>query len=281
MIQLFNTFLVNPIINLIVVIYQLLNGLHIPYALGFSIIILTILIRFLLYPLTATQLRASKKMQEITPHLSKLKEKHKRDAKRLQEETMLLYRQHGVNPVAGCLPVLIQLPVIWALYSVLQTIVKLDSQHAISEINKQIYPFLHGMQLSKHIDLTFFAIPLGQSPSHLLAKVGILIFFIPALTGIFQYIQSKMMFSQTPKQPSQSNQKKNEKKKDEPDFATAFQTQSLYLFPIMIGYFSFSFPVGLSLYWNTFTIFGIIQQYKIQQQKKATNATFIEKKKQQ
>src|SRR3972149_5813901 len=99
-ISIFHSFIVNPIINVLVAIYQVLFALHVPYALGFSIIILTIIIRLILYPLISTQLRASKKMQSISPHLSNLKEKHKGDKKRLQEETMKLYKEHGVNPVA-------------------------------------------------------------------------------------------------------------------------------------------------------------------------------------
>src|SRR3990167_5216485 len=131
----FDQVLVFPFINVLVVIYQVLFALHIPYALGFSIIILTIIIRLILYPLISTQLRASKKMQSISPHLSNLKEKHKGDKKRLQEETMKLYKEHGVNPVAGCLPTLLQLPVIWGLYTVLNDLVKLEPAKLVNFIN--------------------------------------------------------------------------------------------------------------------------------------------------
>src|SRR3989344_5710097 len=183
--SLFNTVLVWPILNALVGIYKILFLLNTPYALGFSIIGLTVVIRFILYPLTASQLRASRKMQEVSPHLSKLKEKHKNDAKMLQQETMKLYKEHGVNPAAGCLPVLVQIPIIWGLYSVLSQIVALGPQSVVSSIHKVV------------------------------------------------------------------------------DFASAFQSQSLYIFPLMIGFFSYQFPIGLSLYWNTFTVFGIIQQYQI------------------
>ena len=242
----------HPLINVIVVIYQALSFLHIPYALGFSIIGLTILIRLILYPLTTAQLKASRKMQEINPHLSRLKEKHKNDAKTLQAETMKLYKEFGVNPLAGCLPVLVQLPVIWALYSVLQDVVKYNT----AAINKVLYS--DSLRLTKPWDTTFFGIPLAQNPSHLLSTIGPAIFLIPVVTGILQLIQSKMIM---PSAPPASDKKLAVKKSD--DFATAFQTQSLYIFPVMIGFFSYNFPIGLSLYWNTFTIFGIIQQYKV------------------
>lgn len=238
-------------INVIVIIYQTLYFLHIPFALGFSIIILTVIIRLILYPLTASQLKASKKMQEIAPHLNRLKEKHKNDAKTLQAETMKLYKEFGVNPLSGCLPVLIQLPIIWVLYQVLRDVVNYN----IVQVNKVLYSDL--FKLTKTWDLTFFGLPLAQNPSHLfnLSLINTWpVLIVPVLTGLFQFIQSKMMFTTQPK-------KDGEKKQE--DFASAFQSQSLFIFPIMIGFFSYTFPIGLSLYWNTFTIFGIIQQYKI------------------
>ncbi|MEK7186304.1 MAG: YidC/Oxa1 family membrane protein insertase [Patescibacteria group bacterium] len=262
MIELFNTILVFPLVNVLIAIYKLLLILHIPFPLGFSIIGLTILIRFVLYPLTASQLKASKKMQEIAPHVSRLKDKHKNDAKTLQQETMKLYKEFGVNPAAGCLPVLVQIPVIWGLYSVLDRVVKLGSGNAIGEINKMIY--FDFLKISGSWSTDFFGISLGAKPSDLI-KVMPLIILVPVLTGVFQFIQSKMMVPQK-KQEAKKDKKnlpavKEEKKKD--DFATVFQSQSLFIFPIMIGFFSYGFPIGLSLYWNTFSIFGIIQQHRV------------------
>jgi len=252
----FNIILVWPIINILVVIYQGLVALHVPSPLGFAIVLLTVVIRFLLYPLTASQLRASKKMQTISPHLSRLKEKHKNDAKTLQQETMKLYKEHGINPAAGCLPVLIQLPVIWALYSVLQQVVGKGSSTIVGAINKILY--IKSMSLHGLWDQHFFGLPLGATPAHIFPTMPFIILF-PVATALFQFIQSKMMFA---KSSVQKEDEKKQEKKD--DFSSALQTQSLYVFPLMIGFFSYTFPLGLSLYWNTFTIFGIIQQYRIQ-----------------
>jgi len=265
----FNLILVPPIINILVAIYSMLSFAHIPYALGFAIIGLTIIIRFVMYPLTTSQLKASAKMQKVTPHLSKIKEKYKGDAKKIQEETMRLYKEHGINPAAGCLPVLIQLPIIWALYSVLQRMVTLKPEAAIAEVNKIVY--FDFLKLKNAWDISFFGLPLGEMPSKIMSfnnlfAVSSLILLVPILTGVFQFILSKMMI------PAKTGvailEKDIEKKtqidkKDASDFASAFQTQSMFIFPIMIGFFSFGFPIGLSLYWNTFTVFGIIQQYKI------------------
>lgn len=256
--SLFNLFLVHPIVNILLLIYRVLLFLHVPYPLGFSIILLTIVIRLLLYPFTASQLKTSKKMQELNPHLSRLKEKHKSDAKMLQSETMRLYKEHGVNPAAGCLPMLIQLPLIWALYSVLQSIVGVGAKDVVKHVNNMAY--VSALQLTRPWEQTFFAIPLAQTPSHLFASMPLIV-LIPILTGVLQFVQSQMMFA--PQAPIEKPKKKDSTSTEE-SFASAFQTQSMYIFPVMIGFLSFTFPIGLSLYWNTFTIFGILQQYKLQ-----------------
>ena len=107
----------------------------------------------------------------------------------------------------------------------------------------------------------------SESPSQLLKSYGVLIFLFPILTAAFQFVQSKMMVPPATKdtkiEKKTSDKKTKDKEKPADDFATAFQSQSLYLLPLIIGFTSYNFPIGLSLYWNTFTIFGIIQQYRI------------------
>mgnify|MGYP001161973642 CR=1 FL=1 len=241
------TILINqPITNLLVACYQLFNFIHIPFALGFAIIALTFLIRLVLYPFTAAQIKTSKKMQDMAPHISKLKEKHKSDKKKQQEEMMKLYAEFGVNPAAGCLPIIIQLPVIWGLYHVLSTAVAVNSLDKLKEINNLMY--FEGLRLTRLWEATFFGIPLAQSPASLM-KESPLILLVPVLTGVLQLIFSKMMAPEKP----------YEAKAD--DFQATFAKQSLFIFPIMIAVFSFQLPFGLSLYWNAFTLFGILQQY--------------------
>ncbi|MEX2012879.1 MAG: YidC/Oxa1 family membrane protein insertase, partial [Candidatus Levyibacteriota bacterium] len=149
--------------------------------------------------------------------------------------------------------IIVQIPIIWGLYSVLSRVVNIDQSSVIDQINKIVYfPALH---LDKPWDTTFFGISLAQGPSSLISSLGPVVLLVPIITGLLQFIQSKMMM------PVAEVGDKNIKKKD--DFATTFQKQSTYIFPVMIGFFSYTFPLGLSLYWNTFTIFGIIQQYQI------------------
>ncbi len=259
----FNIILIWPLTNILIAIYQGLSFLHIPFGLGFAIIGLTVLIRLALYPLFASQLKHQKKMQALTPHLNHVKQKHKGDAKKIQEESMRVYKEHGVNPAAGCLPSLLQLPVVYCLYIVFQQVIRGNN---ISAINKVLY--FKSLHLTSSLDLNFFGLMLGKSPSSLFSHGMPLILLVPILTAAFQLIQSKMMFS-TPaalpvivdKKKNNKDEKKEEKKDD--DFAAAMQTQTTYIFPLVIGWLTFNFPLGLSLYWNTTTIFGIIQQYQI------------------
>ena len=252
-----NLLLIQPIINVLVVFYHALTFIHVPYALGFAIILLTVTVRLILYPLTSKQLQVSKKMQDLAPHLSNIKDKHKGDAKKQQEATMALYKEHGVNPAAGCLPGIVQIVVLlFGLYPTLTKIVTLNAKQTIDYVNHLVYvPQLHMTQMW---DTHFLGLALGKTPGQLFATVGPIILLIPLLTAAFQFIQSKMMAPATPKGAIALKQIN---KPD--DFATTFQKQSMYLLPVMIGFFSWNFSVGLSLYWNTFTVFGIIQQYLV------------------
>ena len=252
--EIFNTFIVVPLINMLFLVYTPLEALGVPYALGFSIIGLTILIRIIFYPLTNKQLKASKKMQDIAPLVSDIKDKYKGDTKRIQEETMKIYKEKGVNPAAGCLPTLVQLPLLFGLYSVMNKLLHLDEAEIVEYVNSVVItPF----QISGVWDPTFFGIPLALSPQQMLSEgLVVIAIAIPVVTGFFQFILSKMMFAPPP-------EKKGKDKKKNDDFASTFQRQAAYIFPIMIGFFAFNFPFGLSLYWNTFSIFGIIQQYKV------------------
>lgn len=242
---------IDPFINLLVLIYHGLIAIHIPYAFGFSIIVMTALVKITLYPLVTAQLKASKKMQDIQPEMNKLREKYKGDAKRQQLEMMALYKEKGVNPAAGCLPTLIQFPFLIGIYSSIFQVVGFKTVDQINSVlyTKQLY-------LQQMWDTNFFGLPLTKKPSELLSTMAAVVIILIVITAGLQLIQSKMMASATP--PPVEKKQENDL-----DFAGVMQKQMLYFLPLMIGYFAFILPSGLSLYWNTYTIFGIIQQYRI------------------
>lgn len=196
-------------------------------------------------------------MQQIQPHMNNLKEKHKGDAKRLQQEQMALFKEHGVNPAAGCLPSLVQIVIlIFGFYPAIQKVINLKPKETISVINNMLY--FDFMKLNHVWDTNFFGLALGKTPGDLFKTVGFLIILIPVITALLQFIQTKMTII-----PAAEEKNVNAKKK-EPDFAQTMQTQMLYMTPVIIGVVSYQFAIGLSLYWNTYTIFGIIQQYQLQ-----------------
>ena len=249
---LFGTFFLNPITNLLIGIYQLLVFLHIPYPLAFAIIMLTLLIRIVLYPITSKQIKSAYKMQKAAPHIAAMKEKHKDDKKKQQEEMMRIYKEHGINPASGCLPMVLQLIIFICLYQVLfHAVAASHPADAIKQINNVLYfPWLkiHGVW-----DTTFFGLPLGWKVSEHFSKFPFLA-LVPVSTGVIQFLLAKMMLPHPDDAPVKTPGKQD-------DFQTAFQQQSLYLFPIIIAISSFNFAIGLSLYWNASNIFGILQQY--------------------
>src|SRR6185369_18083831 len=181
-IPILSPFLTQLVTNILVVFYQGLSYIHIPFALGFAIILLTVFIRLLLYPLTSKQLQVTKKMQDLAPHLSNIKDKHKGDMKKQQEATMALYKEHGVNPAAGCLPGIVQIVVLlFGLYPTLTKIVTLNAKQTIEYVNHLVYfPSLH---MTHMWDTHFLGLALGKTPAQLFATVGPVILLIPLLTA--------------------------------------------------------------------------------------------------
>lgn len=257
----FDVFLIRPILNILILFYTILSSIGIPGALGLAIILMTIVIRMALWPLTATQLKSTKKMAALKPHLDRIKGEHGHDKVRHQQEVSKLYKEHGVNPLAGCLPLLLQIPVFISLYQVLLKVVDFDNGDFLTSINTQLYtPALH---LEKIPSTSFIGFSLASKPSQW-GEVGFLILAIPIITGVGQYIQSKMLSTQSAATKAVVKKKTNDDKKEGiEDTMASMQSQMTLIMPLMIAFFSYGFPVGLSLYWNTFTVIGIIQQYKI------------------
>lgn len=251
--ELFTVVFKNPTINLLLFFYQIFLKVGIPGAFGFAIIGLTATIRGVLNPFFAQQIALSKKMSEIKPHLEKLSEKHKNDKKKLQEEQMKLYREMGINPAAGCLFALVQMPVFIALYQVLYGFFENGKKQAdiVAAVNQVVYT--PALKISK-IDPQFFSLNLAVAPSHF-GQYGVHYLVIPIVTAVLQYYQIALS---TPPAPVQKPDDKAKGKKED-DMQMMMSKQMKFMFPIMIGYFSYTLPVGLSLYWNIFSLFSIWQ----------------------
>ena len=203
---------------------------------GFAIIALTLIIKTLTLPLTNSATRTQKKMAELKPHFDEIKEKHKDDKIKQQEEHLRIMKEHKVNPAAGCVPILVQIVLLVTLYHVFVQYLGPDAQ-----INGQT------------VNTTFGYLDLSKPDPF---------YAIPTIAGITQFILGAMM---TPAQSVAVRKNDSEKEKEQKeDFAQAIQQvqgQMLYLAPIMTVIISLSFPSGLALYWTVSNIYSIVQQY--------------------
>jgi YidC/Oxa1 family membrane protein insertase len=260
--NLWNQLLIWPITNLLVAFYKLCEFLHIPGPLGVAIILLTITIRIVLYPLMHVQLKSAKKMSDLKPHLDALHAKHKDNKQALQQAQLALYKEHGVNPMAGCLPTLVQFPILIALYNVFyQMLGSTNISAFITEINKILYfPFLH----LTNLDFMFFGVNLTIKPGEW-QKYGWWLLSVPLITALLQWYQTKLMLPPSPAKNTDIIPVKNGEKKS--DDMGDIQKQMAMITPVMFGFFALQFPLGLALYWNVFGLFGIIQQLQVNKNK--------------
>jgi len=208
----------------------------------------------LFQPFFKKQIETAKKMQELKPHLDNLSSKHKDDKKQLQAEQLKLYQQHGINPTSGCLVMIIQLPVFIALYNTLNLfLLNGQAEKTIAAINKVLYFSFFKIET---VNSWFFGLDLVKTPKQAGTWIYLL---IPIITGVLQYFQAQASMPQanTTAPVVQAG------KDGQGDFQKAMNTQMKYMFPLMIGYFSYTLPVGLALYWNVFSIMGIMQYKKV------------------
>jgi YidC/Oxa1 family membrane protein insertase len=227
LINFFNTVLYQPLFNLLVLFYQYLPGRDF----GVAVIALTVLVRIIFYPLNLKAIRSQKLLQELQPKIQEIQNKFKKDKEKLSKATIELYQKSKVNPLSGCLPILIQFPILVALFWVFQKGLRAEEM-----VN--LYSFVPD---PGQIIPTFLGILNLAQPSPVLAL----------LCGIAQFVQTKMV---TPTTQSQ---------KGKVDFSTMMQKQMLYFFPVFTVLILWPLPSAIALYWLATSLFSIFQQYLI------------------
>lgn len=224
--ELFHTILSKPLLNLLIWFYNIL-----PIAdMGLAIIALTLLIRLILWPSFQKSLKSQRELQKLQPKLNEIKEKYKGDQGGQAKATMDMYKEHKVSPFSSCLPLLIQLPILIALYRVFLTGLN-------GNVGGELYSFIRD---PGDINSTFLGIVDLTKANYIFA----------GLAGVFQFIQSKMI---APK--PQAGQKDK--------MASLMSAQFTYFMPIVTIIIAARLPAGLSLYWAITTLFAIGQQYYI------------------
>jgi YidC/Oxa1 family membrane protein insertase len=235
---------VNVIAQALVFFDNSLLGLGLPYDFGFAIILFTILVRLVTFPLNMQQMRASLAMQELQPQIKDLQKKYATDKEKLNQETMKLYQVAGVNPLGGCLPTLVQMPIWFALY---QALFSLAQQGVLTEGFLWI-PSLAGPVTDRSAGLDWlYPLVNGAPPIGWPNAIAYLI--LPILLVVSQLMTQRMMtpVSTDPQQRTMS--------------------QMMMFMPFMFGYFSLIVPSGLTLYWFTSNILSIAQQYLMNRQR--------------
>ena len=228
----FNEVLYRPLFNALVFLYQTVSF----YDFGVAIIILTILIRALLYLPSQKAIKSQKEMAAIQSDIKKVQEQYKNNKEEQMKKVMALYKEKGVSPFSGCLPILIQLPFLLALYWVFMA--GFDDEN----LKNLLYGFIQNPGSINHIFIGL--VDISKKGNWILAL----------LAGAFQFYQSKMMMDQQKKtQPAKE-------KSSAPDFSTTMAKQMTYMMPAVTVFISYTLPAGLALYWITTTVFSIIQQ---------------------
>jgi len=223
-----NIILLDPMLNFLVLMSKYFLG-----SFGIAIIVLTIIIRLLMLPLTMRQLQSSKAMQALQPKIKELQKKYAKDQQKLGQETMKLYKEEGVNPLGCAFPMLIQFPIWIALYqSVIQALAYTPEN--LLGLSKQLYSS----------EVIRSALPLNHHFLWLDLTSGDI--FMAILTVVSMWLLQKMST-----QPSTDPQQQS------------MNRIMLWVMPLMFGFFSLTLPSGLSLYWVASNIISIILQYRV------------------
>jgi YidC/Oxa1 family membrane protein insertase len=234
----FNIIFTFPIFNVLMVLYRIIGDF------GLSIIVLTLLVKLILFPLTLKQLKSMKATQALQPQMAEIRKKYGKDQLGQSRAMQDLYKEYGISPLAGsCLPLLVQMPVLFGLFYALSAVLR--SAKTVGDINKLLYPFIPAFAHFPNINLTWFTfissswqISLGApDPTHIL----------PVLAAIATFIQVRMSQPKT--------------------MATATDAMSQqmkimqYISPIMVLIFGWNYAAGLALYWTVSSLFAMFQQY--------------------
>lgn len=240
--NIWNTVLTHPIYNLLIFLTTVLGN-----DMGWAIIALTILVRLLLLIPNQKALESQKAMQKVQPKIKEVQEKYKGDQQRISLETMQLMKEHKVNPVGSCLPMLFQIPILLALFLVIQ-------QGRSLAYGVHLYDPLQYVNILdiNHIFLGFLDLSKPE------------IFVLPLLLAALQFFQLRMSFAKMNKNADKT--KPVAKNDNMPDLSQINKIM-MYVLPVMIALAAFSLPAGVGLYWLVSTLFSIGQQYVVNKEK--------------
>ena len=248
----FETILIQPLANGLILFYKLLGG-----NLGVAIIGFSIFLRFALNPLTKPYMKSMQKMKELAPQLEKLKRKYKGDKMKFAQAQADFYKQNKVSPSAGCLPYLLQIVVLIAFFNVF-TRTLTPGGNIAENFNKLLYEPLKFSQ-NQIVNTEFIYLDVTKPDVFHIPSIP---FKLPGpiliLAALIQLFSSKLMMPVV--KAEQKIAKKTKGATD--DIQTAMQKSMVYTFPLFTIIFGMSFPAGLALYWLLFSLWQFLQQYQ-------------------
>jgi YidC/Oxa1 family membrane protein insertase len=250
--DLFNLLLIQPLANGLVSVYKLTGGNF-----GIAIVLFTIVLLLVLRPLTQPYMESMKKMRDMAPDLEKLKAKHKGDSMKFAQAQAELYKQKGINPTAGCLPYILQIVILIAFFNFFTHTFAKDAD-VKARLNDLMYSPLTFSETDTittrflYLDLTYpDSFPVEGLP---FAAPGPLLI----ISAFIQFLSAKMMMPLT-----KSEEIVAAKTKDQTDdMQVAMQKSMIYMLPFMTIAAGLTLPSGLALYWMTFSVYQMVQQYR-------------------
>lgn len=225
-----------PLAKALIYIDQFLQDSGVPYHWGFAIILFTLIIRIVLFPLTLSQIKGMQAQKEIQPKIQELQKKYGKDRERITQEQMKLYQEAGVNPLSGCLPLVIQMPILFGLYAALVAIGP--------SLGNASFFWIPDLGFPKYTQGMGWVAELFQNGEYG-RLTGYLI--LPVLLIASQFIMQRWM---TPAAPSTGN-----------DSQANMMKQMTYVMTFMFGFFTLQVPAGLTLYWVTSNLLQMLQQW--------------------
>ncbi|MFA6198182.1 MAG: YidC/Oxa1 family membrane protein insertase [Patescibacteria group bacterium] len=238
MIELFNKILFEPILNLLLLVYHYLP----PHDLGTSIIVVTILLKLLLFIPSWSSIKSQQAMQEIQPKLDALRKKYENNKEELSRQLLVFYRENKINPLSSCLPVLIQFPILIALYQVFIAVARTHTDTGLLTADQlnHVYSGLRGFFTDTPIKTMFIGLLDLKAKNYVMAGIA----------AVLQFWQTRMLMK-TSKAPAAGTK----------NLAQSMSRQMAYTMPIVTFIFGASVPSGLAMYWAVSTLFQVAQQY--------------------
>lgn len=227
---------------------------------GLSIIIVTLALKLILWPLVAPSLKSAKKINQLQPKLKKLTEKYGKNKQALATAQMELYKQEGVNPMSGCLPQILQIAVLMMFFYAFNMVSNFSTgKVSMNDINSNL---IQSFKIDENFkfDLNFFGSELSQTPNKLYSKGVNMGLILPAIlllgSGLLQFLSAKFMMPA----PQVTESIANTTKDKEDDMMATMRTQSTYMMPLMTIVIGWNFSLGILLYWFTNSALMVVQQ---------------------